>query len=156
MRLPTFALLTVLLAGCATLVSDVLDARYGPADPTRFDQPRQADMGVPSYQQHIKPIFDNRCVVCHGCYDAPCQLKLGSWEGIARGLTKASVYGEVRLNDAPLTRLGLDARRASQWRDLGFEPVLNERGTASANQLNGSVLWRSLALKQACHTVCRA
>ena len=50
MRLPTLALLLALLAGCATLVSDVLDARYGPADPTRFDQPHQAVAGVPSYQ----------------------------------------------------------------------------------------------------------
>lgn len=66
------------------------------------------------------------------------------------------MYGEVRLNAAPLTRLGLDAHRASQWRDLGFEPVLNERGTEPDHLLNGSVLWRSLALKQACHTVCRA
>ncbi len=149
MRLPSFALLTVLLAGCATLVSDVLDARYGPAEHTRFDQPRTAQAGVPSYQQHIKPIFDNRCVVCHGCHDAPCQLKLGSWEGIARGLTKASVYGELRLNAAPLTRLGLDAQRASQWRGLGFDPVLNERSTTPDHQLDASLLWRSLALKQA-------
>ena len=149
MRLPSFALLTLLLAGCATLVSDVLDARYGPADPTRFDQPRQTLAGAPSYQQHIKPIFDNRCVVCHGCHDAPCQLKLGNWEGIARGLTKARVYGELRLHAAPLTRLGLDAQRASQWRGLGFDPVLNERNTTPQHQLDASVLWRSLALKQA-------
>lgn len=149
MRLPTLALLLTLLAGCATLVSDVLDARYGPAEPTRFDSARAAQAGAPSYQQHIKPIFDKRCVVCHGCYDAPCQLKLGSWEGIARGLTKASVYGELRLNAAPLTRLGVDAQRASQWRGMGFEPVLNERGTAPGNDLAASVLWRSLALKMA-------
>ncbi|HRK38980.1 MAG TPA: fatty acid cis/trans isomerase [Burkholderiaceae bacterium] len=149
MRLPTFALLLALLAGCATLVSDVLDARYGPAEPTRFDRPRSAQADVPSYSQHIKPIFDNRCVVCHGCYDAPCQLKLGSWDGIARGLTQANVYGELRLHAAPLTRLGVDAQQASQWRGLGFEPVLNERSTAPGNDLAASVLWRSLALKTA-------
>jgi len=29
-----------------------------------------------SYQKQIRPILERRCVVCHGCYDAPCQLKL--------------------------------------------------------------------------------
>jgi hypothetical protein len=149
MRLPTAVLLLVVLAGCATLVSDILDKRYGPAQIDRFDYPSPMVTGLPSYQKHIKPIFDNRCVVCHGCYDAPCQLKLGSWEGIARGLSKASVYGELRLHAAPLTRLGIDAHRASQWRGMGFESVLNERLEHPANQLNASVLWRSLALKQA-------
>jgi len=148
MRLPSIALLLSLLAGCATLVSDTLDARYGPADPTRHDQPLRASAGVPSYQRHIKPIFDSRCVVCHGCYDAPCQLKLGNWDGVARGLSKASVYGELRLNEAPPTRLGIDAQRASQWRGQGFAPVLNERSPLPEHQLAASVLWRSLALKQ--------
>ncbi|MBP9907166.1 MAG: fatty acid cis/trans isomerase [Rhodoferax sp.] len=149
MRLPTSVLLLAWLAGCATLVSDVLDNRYGAAQTDRFDHPRPVLTGLPSYQKDIKPIFDNRCVVCHGCFDAPCQLKLGSWEGIARGLSKASVYGELRLHAAPLTRLGIDAQQASQWRGMGFEPVLNERREDSANQLAASVLWRSLALKQA-------
>jgi hypothetical protein len=30
--------------------------------------------------------------VSHGCYDAPCQLKLGSFEGIALGASKHKVY----------------------------------------------------------------
>lgn len=149
MRLPPILVLLVTLAGCAALVSDGLDARFGAADPTRHDQPLVAGPDVPSYQRHIKPILDNRCVVCHGCYDAPCQLKMESWEGLARGLSKASVYGELRLQPAPLTRLGIDAQRASQWRALGFEAVLNERTPLPENQLAASVLWRSLALKQA-------
>ena len=24
----------------------------------------------------VQDVFERRCVVCHGCYDAPCQLKL--------------------------------------------------------------------------------
>ena len=148
MRLPSIALLLITLAGCASLVSDVLDSRYGPADLTRHNQPLMASAVVPSYQRDIKPIFDSRCVVCHGCYDAPCQLKLGSWDGIARGMSKASIYGELRLREAPLTRLGIDADRASQWRAKGFDAVLNERTPSPQHQLAASVLWRSLALKQ--------
>ncbi len=54
----------------------------------------------------------------------------------------------MRLLQAPTTRLGIDARRASQWRGMGFEAVLNERTPSPGNQLAASVLWRSLALKQ--------
>lgn len=64
------------------------------------------------------------------------------------GADKASVYGELRVHQAPLTRLGMDAQYASQWRRLGFEPVLNERNETAENQLAASVLWRSLELKQ--------
>lgn len=148
MRLPLMLLSLSLLVGCASWVSGALDARYGPAEPTRFDQARLAPPGVPSYQQHIKPILDGRCVVCHGCNDAPCQLDLSSWQGVARGMSKASVYGELRLDPAPLTRLGQDAQRASQWRGMGFEPVLNERLATPEQQLSASILWRSLVLKQ--------
>ncbi|MFP8777809.1 fatty acid cis/trans isomerase [Hydrogenophaga sp. RWCD_12] len=148
MRLPILAFLLVFLTGCASIVPDPLAQRFGPADPTRHDQPAVAAAGVPTYQQHIKPIFDSRCVVCHGCYDAPCQLKLTSWDGVARGTSKASVYGELRLLEAPLTRLGVDAQRASQWREKGFDPVLNERSLSPEHQLAASVLWRSLQLKQ--------
>lgn len=148
-RLTHLALVFALLAGCATLKQDALDERHGPAEPARFDQPLPAAPGAVSYRRDVKPILDRRCVVCHACYDAPCQLKLGSWEGIARGATAAPVYGDLRLNEVPTTRLGTDAQRASDWRARGFHPVLNERRTDPATQLAGSLLWRSLAQKQA-------
>lgn len=138
----------VVLAGCATLTQDTLIGRFGPAEAARLDQAPLARAGGVSYRRDVKPILDQRCVVCHGCYDAPCQLKLGSWEGIARGSSPASVYG-MRLLEAPTTRLGIDAQRASQWRGMGFDAVLNDRTATPGNQLAASVLWRSLALKQA-------
>ncbi|WP_289302771.1 hypothetical protein, partial [Methylophaga sp. UBA3996] len=33
------------------------------------------------YASDIKPIIEEKCVVCHGCFDAPCQLKMESTEG---------------------------------------------------------------------------
>ena len=108
-----------------------------------------AAAGGVSYRDDVRPILDNRCVVCHGCYDAPCQLKLGSWEGIARGTSKAPVYDASRLREAPPTRLFVDAQLPSQWRSKGFDPVLNERTPSPENNLAASVLYRSLALKQA-------
>jgi Fatty acid cis/trans isomerase (CTI) len=149
LRSRAVALWLCLLAGCATLPSDsVLEQRYGPADPAAFDHPRPPVPGGVSYRADVAPILQQRCVVCHGCYDAPCQLKLGAWEGIARGGSKLGVYDTERLHEAAPTRLFVDAQLPSQWRDKGFFPVLNERvATPEANRA-GSLLYRSLALKQ--------
>jgi hypothetical protein len=76
--------------------------------------------------QAAKGTFDRRCVVCHGCYDAPCQLKLSSWDGIARGGTQAKVYEPSRLREATPTRLNVDATTLESWRARGFHPVLPE------------------------------
>ena len=37
------------------------------------------------YQRNVKPIFESRCMACHSCYNAPCQLNLQSYEGFERG-----------------------------------------------------------------------
>ena len=149
MRSTTVGLIVACLAGCATLAQDSLDKRFGPADPTRFDQPPITQAGGTSYRDDVRPILERRCVVCHGCYDAPCQLKLGAWEGVARGATKAQVYDAERILEAPPTRLFVDAQLPSQWRQKDFFAVLNERSPSPENNLAASVLYRSLALKQA-------
>jgi len=147
-RLP-FALLVLGLASCATLTRDSsIDQRYGPPDPTRYDKPAQPGGGM-SYRADVQPILERRCVVCHGCYDAPCQLKLGAWEGVARGASTATVYDGGRLDAAPPTRLFVDAAQPSEWRKKGFFAVLNERAPTPEGNLAASVLYRSLALKRA-------
>ncbi len=148
MRSRLAAGLLCLLAGCATLSSDSFDRRYGPADPTRFDQPLALVPGGVSYRADVEPILQRRCVVCHGCYDAPCQIKLGAWEGIARGGSTEAVYDAGRLLEAPPSRLFVDAQLPSQWRQRGFYPVLNEHTPTPEANLAASVLYRSLALKQ--------
>lgn len=50
--------------------------------------------------------------MCHGCYDAPCQLLLSSHEGFERGGSKKAVYDSDRLTAAKPTRLFLDAATA--------------------------------------------
>jgi Fatty acid cis/trans isomerase (CTI) len=148
MRGVTAALALASLVGCATLTSDSLDRTYGPADPTRHDQPRAPARGEVSYSAQVQPILERRCVVCHGCYDAPCQVKLGAWEGIARGGSASPVYQGERLRAAEPTRLFVDAHKASDWRGKGFYAVLNERAETPQANLAGSLLYRSLALKQ--------
>lgn len=101
-----------------------------------------------SYTDDIRPLLDSRCVVCHGCYDAPCQLKLSSHEGLMRGASQVPVYDGARLTRQDPTRLFIDAQTVEQWRDKGFFAVLNEPGGAALENLEGSLLFNMLALKK--------
>ena len=147
MRRILLLLAIAFLTGCTALARHELDRRYGAADPARFDTPRTPPPGM-SYRNDIQPILDRRCVVCHACYDAQCQLKLTAWEGIARGASKDRVYDGGRLIEASPTRLFEDAQKASQWRDKDFYPVLDERSPAPEAALSASVLFRMLDLKR--------
>jgi hypothetical protein len=135
------------LAGCAALARRSLDEQYGAPDPARFDRPAAPTAGM-SYRADVQPILDRRCVVCHACYDGPCQLKLTAWEGVTRGASKDKVYQSSRLVAARTTRLFEDAQSASQWRAKEFFPVLNERTPGSEANLAASVFYRMLDLKR--------
>src|SRR6266481_5805676 len=78
------------------------------------------------YASRIQPIFDNRCVACHSCFNAPCQLNLQSHAGLTRGATKLNVYDRSRLQSVAPTRLGIDGRIVSDWRAKGFFDVLGD------------------------------
>ena len=52
-----------------------------------------------SYTRDIQPIFTEKCVACHACYDSACQLNLGSGEGAGRGASKMPVYDGESLKD---------------------------------------------------------
>ena len=73
-----------------------------------------------SYLRDVKPIMDKRCVVCHSCYNSPCQAKYSSFEGIDRGGSKLAVYDASRLKAAMPTRLFEDAQSTQEWREKGF------------------------------------
>ncbi|MFO7550612.1 MAG: fatty acid cis/trans isomerase [Haliea sp.] len=93
--------------------------------------------------QRAQEILTQRCVVCHACYDAPCQLKLEAHEGLTRGASKTLVYDSTRLLAGDLTRLFDDAHSPREWRDKGFFPVLD------AQTPQQGVMRRMLELKQA-------
>lgn len=76
-----------------------------------------------SYEQ-VRPILERRCVVCHGCNDAPCQLLLSSSAGVERGASKEVVYQTERLTAMQPTRLFIDAQTTAQWRERSFFSVL--------------------------------
>ena len=148
MRVLAAALTLSALVGCATLSRDSFDDRFGAADPQRYDQSLPPAPGGVGWRADVQPILQRRCVVCHGCYDAPCQLKLGAWQGVARGASRDNVYDTERLQEAAPTRLFVDAQLPSQWRAKGFFPVLNERSPTPEAQLAGSLLYQTLLLKQ--------
>lgn len=136
-----------LFVGCSSFGISKLDLKYGESAPKNRVVERISKGNI-DYWTEVKPIIESRCVVCHACYDAPCQLKLSAIEGIERGATEARVYNPTRLLEAPLTRLFEDAHTTQGWRDKGFYPVLNEyQQTPKANK-EASVLHRMLELKQ--------
>lgn len=92
----------------------------------------QARAEAISYIDDIQPILTHKCVACHTCYDAPCQLNLGSGEGVLRGASKQLVYDGTRSKAQPTTRLYLDAQGEAAWRKRDFHSVLaGENGQAA-------------------------
>ena len=85
-----------------------------------------------SYSRDVQPIFTAKCVACHACYDAPCQLNLGSGEGVQRGANKLPVYDGGRTDEQAPTRLFLDAHSEAAWRRKDFYSVLNAQGSQAA------------------------
>lgn len=137
----------VVVSGCTAIGTVHIEKRFGEAEP-RERVVERLPPNVVDYWTHVKPVVENRCVVCHACYDAPCQLKMSSIEGIERGASEAKVYKSSRLKRAPTTRLYEDAQSTAEWREKGFFPVLNEFvDTPEANRKAG-IMYRLLQLKQ--------
>lgn len=112
-----------------------------------LELPAAAPQPLASSQlEAARDIVGKRCVVCHGCYDAPCQLVLSSRDGLKRGASKAPVYRAARLLAAQPTRLDFDAETVGGWRGLGFFDVSSGHDDSTA-----SLLLEMLALGRA-HT----
>src|SRR6185369_2717229 len=93
------------------------------------------DTASVSYDAQVRSVLEHRCVVCHSCYDAPCQLVLSSPTGLARGASKQVVYDTDRLSAAQPTRLYVDAQTTAEWRERGFFSVLGEGQAADSASL---------------------
>lgn len=109
-------------------------------------QPLVAMNQTYDYQDDIRPIFEAKCIACHGCYDAPCQLKLTSAEGVDRGASPLPVYDGGRLEDMAPTRLGMDAITTADWRRKGFFSVLHGDVEGALDARDTSVLYQMIEL----------
>src|SRR3989339_64930 len=85
------------------------------------------------YLKKVKPLLDKRCVVCHSCYNSPCQLKLDSFEGADRGATKRAVYNATRLKSMDPTCAenqeelgGYLEKHPNRGMPFGFPPLKQE------------------------------
>ncbi|BHH82107.1 fatty acid cis/trans isomerase [Desulforhopalus sp. 52FAK] len=118
-RLLFLLVCVIALGGCADK----------PMPPVAFEAPaRNID-----YLTEVKPILEKRCVVCHSCYNSPCQLKLSSYEGLDRGATKMAVYNASRLSTMEPTRLFMDAETTAQWRGKSFHSVTENSAPTGQN-----------------------
>ncbi len=126
-RLIIALLLILALAGCA----DNIATTERRALPAPDNQPV-------SFNDHVRPILETKCLACHGCFDAPCQLKMEVSDGLIRGAHKDGVYNGTRLNTQATTRLGIDAETEQQWRDKGFFSVL-ARGDETRSLLENMI-----------------
>lgn len=147
-----FMLPLLLLISCTSLNSSSWDRAYGLPHAREFRpapvSARYSPLPAYSYQHDIKPLIEHRCTVCHGCYDAPCQLKLDSYQGLLRGANSTRVYDGTRLLGVAPTRMFEDATSTQGWRNKGFFPVLNERGNSVDANTRASVMVQMLNLKQ--------
>lgn len=94
------------------------------------------------YTEKVEPILANRCAVCHGCTDAPCQLKLVSHKAIKRGSSKINLFG-IHGNIAP-TRMR-DANTLAGWRKLNFSPIVPDQPSRNmVADRESSVFYRAI------------
>lgn len=138
----------MLLVSCSSI--PVYETLYGPSSPKErvLTLAEMQEEAYVSFSEKVQPILDKRCIVCHACNDAPCQLNLTSIDGLDRGATTAAVYTGVRFFQQAPTRLDIDAQTTHEWREKGFIPVLNERRQNEQVNLDNSLLYQMLAMKR--------
>lgn len=93
------------------------------------------------YLTQIQPIFDARCIACHGCLNSPCLLKLTCYEGLARGARPINPDGVHLFPERPV-RL-IDEPSIEAWRKRGFFPVVDEKSPPD-QRLSESILYRMI------------
>lgn len=136
-------LIILLQSACSTPEKSITEGQATVEYDLLYTLPKE----VIPYDEKVRPVLENRCVVCHGCYDAPCQLKLSSPEGIHRGANKKKVYNASRFIADEPTRLFIDAITTEEWRGKEFYSVLNEAESSPNKNLEASVLYQMLRLK---------
>jgi Fatty acid cis/trans isomerase (CTI) len=118
---PALLLAAIVLQGCNG---------NGEQTPTSADMSPAAGSS-PEYSRYIQPIFNRRCIACHGCIGSPCNLKLDSFRAAERGALGRNPYS---VHFEPYLRTDMDVvQTTEQWRRRGFFPVLFRDGPAERN-----------------------
>ena len=127
--------------GAAGVVATALVLLFAAAGSTEeaAQPPAHKKGAVPSYVDDIQPLFNKRCVACHGCLGSPCNLKLTSFRGLERGGLGRNPYSS-HLDDYARTDMNVVPTTA-EWRKRGFYPVLAREGSQTEN-LSRSMLFQ--------------
>lgn len=78
------------------------------------------------YLGTIQPLMAARCVACHGCYEAPCQMNLQSYSGLERGFHPTPTFSSSRLGTMPHATRWRPNVTPEAWRAIGFRDVSSE------------------------------
>jgi len=97
-----------------------------------------AAASTPSYVEDVQPIFNSRCIACHGCLGSPCNVKLDSFRGLQRGGFGLNAYSN-HIGNYPRTDMDA-ADSVKAWRSKGFYPIVVDQGLAAEN-LDQSLLY---------------
>lgn len=100
-----------------------------------------AELPADFYERHVQPIFNQRCLACHSCFNAPCQLNLQNFEGFVRGANKSNVYQGTRTKSVAPTRMWVDGQSAEEWSRHGFFSV------NTSTKLEENIFYRLLHLR---------
>lgn len=100
--------------------------------------PTLAQNSAEYFETNIKPILAGRCIQCHSCYNAPCQLNMTSIEGLDRGMIRDyEVFSPRKLRAQEPSRLGIDRKTTQEWRHFSFShrfmPVTQDAGDVRKN-----------------------
>lgn len=115
-------------AARAMLIASALLAASTTTGPAEEPAARSA---APDYTAEIQPIFNARCIACHGCLGSPCNVKLSSFSGVERGGFGENPYSS-HLESSPRTGMNV-VQTTAQWRKRGFYPVLSRDGSSQEN-----------------------
>ncbi len=115
------------------------------------------------YLSKIQPIFNNRCITCHSCFNSPCQLNMTSFAGVDRGAIQDDIYEKREVGNKSPTRLGVDVPQSYDWETItgrwrenkfvgahgtyGFFPIVNRTPQDPSARLASSILAQLIALK---------
>jgi hypothetical protein len=103
------------------------------------------------FTNEVQPLLNKRCVVCHTCNNAPCQLHLDAYDGIRRGATYTDLGSSILYTDPTRDK---DAKTMAEWRKRNFFPVIPDPidpATLSSNlpprsDAESSLLYRFIEL----------
>ncbi|QGQ26527.1 hypothetical protein F1728_29315 [Gimesia benthica] len=109
--------------------------------PTTYPETTGSELAGSYYLDKIQPIFNRRCIVCHGCLDSPCLLKLTCYEGLLRGARKVNPDATHLFAEKPV-RL-FDQPSVTAWREQGFCNVVEQQGPPEERPAK-SILFRML------------